>query len=209
MGLLSLIVVTGLQIAFILRVLLRPHRQPASRVAWVVVIVTFPLFGIVIYYLLGETSLGRKYTQQARHILNKYSLVPISKISALDRKITIDETYRALFETANSITPVGVTTGNRGQLYSASNSTIEAMVKDIDAAQIHVHILFYIWLTDNNGTKIADAVVRAARRGVACRVMVDGLGSRKLIQSPLWKRMNDGGVKLEIFNPIGMLMRRG
>ena len=35
-------------------------------------------------------------------------------------------------------------------------------VADIDTAQDHVHLLFYIWLADNNGCKIVDALKRAA-----------------------------------------------
>ena len=38
----------------------RPHREPASRVAWVVVILVLPIVGILAYVLLGETSIGRR-----------------------------------------------------------------------------------------------------------------------------------------------------
>ena len=34
------------ELALIVRVLLRPHRQPASRIAWVVVIVALPVEGV-------------------------------------------------------------------------------------------------------------------------------------------------------------------
>ena len=40
---------------------------------------------------------------------------------------------------------------------------------------------FYIWLTDNNGCKMVEALHRAAGRGVKCRAMADGLGSRMMI----------------------------
>ena len=48
-----------IQAGLIVRVLLRPHRDPASRVAWIVVILAFPVVGIVAYLLLGETNIGR------------------------------------------------------------------------------------------------------------------------------------------------------
>jgi cardiolipin synthase len=44
--------------------------------------------------------------------------------------------------------------------------------------QDHVHLLFYIWLPDNNGCKVVEALMRAAARGVTCRAMADDLGSR-------------------------------
>ncbi|HMH43801.1 MAG TPA: PLDc N-terminal domain-containing protein, partial [Pyrinomonadaceae bacterium] len=40
----------------IARVILRPHREPASRVAWIVVMIVLPVIGILTYILFGETS---------------------------------------------------------------------------------------------------------------------------------------------------------
>jgi cardiolipin synthase len=98
--------------------------------------------------------------------------------------------------------------GNRVQLAGDSNEAIDWMVADIDAAGDHVHLLFYIWLEDNNGRKMAEAVARAAARGVSCRVMVDGLGSRAFIRSASWRRMREAGVELRVALPIGSLLLR-
>jgi cardiolipin synthase len=76
------------------------------------------------------------------------------------------------------------------------------MIRDIDVAQTHVHLNFYIWLTDDSGTKMAHAICRAAKRGVVCRVMADGLGSRGIIRSPLWKAMQDAGARTAVALPI-------
>ena len=34
----------------IARVILRPHREPASRIAWIVVIILLPVIGILTYH---------------------------------------------------------------------------------------------------------------------------------------------------------------
>ena len=49
-----------LQIAFILRALLWPHREPASRMAWVTVIAVTPVVGMLAYALFGEPNIGRR-----------------------------------------------------------------------------------------------------------------------------------------------------
>ena len=51
---------SALQIFFVGRALLRPHREPASRLAWVVVIVVAPVVGMLAYVLFGETNIGRR-----------------------------------------------------------------------------------------------------------------------------------------------------
>src|SRR5258708_14511816 len=70
------------------------------------------------------------------------------------------------------------------------------MVADIDASQDHVHLISYIWLPDNNGLKVVEALKRAAASKVVCRAMADGLGSRIMIQSPHWKAMKATCVQL-------------
>ena len=50
----------ALQVFFVGRALLRPHREPASRLAWVVVIIVAPVVGMLAYVLFGETNIGRR-----------------------------------------------------------------------------------------------------------------------------------------------------
>jgi cardiolipin synthase len=97
--------------------------------------------------------------------------------------------------------------GNSAKLMEDSNATIDSMVADIDYVSDHVHLLFYIWLPDNNGMKMVEALKRAAARGVTCRAMADDLGSRTMIRSPLWKDMQEAGVHVAKALPIGKAPR--
>ena len=56
-------------VAVLARAILRPHRQPASRAAWLLVIGLLPVFGVVIYILLGETNIGRRRVERSRQVL--------------------------------------------------------------------------------------------------------------------------------------------
>ena len=84
-----------------------------------------------------------------------------------------------------------------------SNAAIDAMVGDIDADVVdHVHLLFYIWLPDNNGCQGSRraAASRAAR--VTVRAMADALGSRLMIKSAHWQAMRDSGIQVAVALPI-------
>ena len=193
-----------LHVAVIVRAILRPHRSPASRVAWVVVIVVIPGLGMLAYLLLGETSIGRK--RVARMRANREKMPVVSETPGIEAECyrpEIADRYAPLFRVGHSVNgfePIG---GNRAHLLADSNATIDAMVADIDAAADHVHLTFYIWLSDTNGLKVVEALKRAAARGVTCRAMADGLGSRAMIESEHWKAMADAGVKVAVALPIG------
>ena len=65
-GAIFLLLNISLHVVFVVRVLLRPHREPASRIAWVVVIVAVPLLGILAYLFFGETNIGRRRVARLR-----------------------------------------------------------------------------------------------------------------------------------------------
>ena len=196
-----------IQILLVIRILLRPHRDPASRVAWIVILVSVPVVGIISYILLGETNIGLKRTQKIREVLaNLPKVTDTPGFEATDSKDEVPERYLHLFQvgkTINGFDPVG---GNQARLMEDSNATISSMVTDIDHAKDFVHLLFYIWLPDNNGYKIVEALKRAAARGVTCRAMVDDVGSRAIISSEHWSSMQMAGVHLaralSVGNPL-------
>ncbi len=201
---LAYIALVLIELAVIARVILRPYRDPASRVAWVAVIAVVPVVGVLGYVLFGETNIGRKRVSRAREVLA--DVPPPTPAAAEDEaRIRPDFPERCaplfhLGETISGFAPVG---GNRAHLMVDSNAGIDAMVADMDAAEDHIHLIFYIWLADNNGLKVVEALKRAAARGLACRVMADGLGSRAMIRSRHWQDMRNAGVHVAVALPIG------
>jgi cardiolipin synthase len=193
-----------LHLVVALRAMLRPNRQPASRLAWIAVILALPMIGMIGYLLLGETNIGRKRAEQVRRATGEIPDVtetPGWDDAALEPRIP--DRYRHVFQAGRSVNGFDPIGGNHAHLMKDSNAAIDCMVGDIDAAKETVHIVFYIWLADNNGLKVAEALKRAATRGVACRAMADGLGSRSMIASPHWLGMREAGVKLAVALPIG------
>jgi cardiolipin synthase A/B len=75
-----------------------------------------------------------------------------------------------------------VVVGNHVQFLADWDVTIDWLVRDIDEARDHVHLLFYIYADDEVGHRVADALVRARRRGVACRLLADAVGSRRFFK---------------------------
>lgn len=200
----------GFQILFIIRVLLRPHRQPASRVAWVAIIGSLPIVGMLAYLLLGETHLNWRIMARIRRAIQQLPIPGKTSEALIDaeRDFGLHPRLAPLFRVGQSISGYPPMGSNRASLMADSDAAIDAIVADIDAAQAHVHISFYIWLADNNGMKVVAALKRAATRGVTCRVMADDLGSRRLVHSHHWADMAAAGVRVVRALPIGNPLQR-
>lgn len=197
-----------LVVGFTLRILLRDDLSPQARLAWFIVLVVLPYAGSVIYFLFGEIDIGNHANKRHKEVCDQIRVkAPHLMGRPEDTERLIDPLYRPAFQYAASINGFQATAGNRAELMTDAASTNAYLIADIDAAQSHVHVLYYIWLNDRTGRAVAQALIRAAQRGVICRAMADGLGSRALIKSPLWQQMKDAGVQMAVALPFGNLIR--
>ncbi|MBE7369460.1 cardiolipin synthase ClsB [Ramlibacter pallidus] len=94
--------------------------------------------------------------------------------------------------------------GHHLQLLEGSVELFPAMVTAIDAALREVRLETYIFDFNESGAEVAYALERAARRGVAVQVVVDGLGSGDLPPAQL-QRLEMAGVQWHVYSPTGTL----
>lgn len=200
-----------LVLTFTARILLRDDLSPPGRLAWFIVLNMLPYFGTAMYFLFGEVDIGNRAIKRHDEI---FAEIRAKASSFMGDKASVDKLinpiYRPAFRYAGSINAFHTLAGNQAELMADGDATRMRIVEDIDAATDHVHVLYYIWLNDRTGSDIGEALIRAAQRGVTCRAMADGLGSRILIKSRLWQRMQEAGVKLAVSlslsNPIRTLL---
>ena len=194
-------------LATVLRIMLRPHREPTARIAWIAVISTLPILGIVIYIFFGEVNTGSKHIARMQEVLDEMPpIAPPVADEADNYKPKLPRNYEHLYKLGKSISGFDPVGGNSAELIAVSDTMIDRLVADIDAAKATVHLLFYIWLPDKNGCKVVEALKRAAKRGVECRAMADNVGSNTIIQSAHWQAMRDNGVRLTVMLPLGNLL---
>ena len=73
--------------------------------------------------------------------------------------------------------------GNRLTLLQNGEEYFPRLCADIDAAQHTIYLETYIFAADRAGRTVADALMRAAKRGVMVRLLLDGYGSAELSRS--------------------------
>jgi len=90
--------------------------------------------------------------------------------------------------------------GNRLTLLRNGEQYFPALVEAIEAAREEVFFETYIFADDQTGSLVADALARAAARGVAVRLLIDGFGAREF--APRFSRMLvEAGVRVLVYRP--------
>lgn len=190
----------AVELAVLLRALLKPQREPASRIAWTFAILVLPGIGVIAYLLVGEARVSAR--RRARYAAIEARLPRPGGDPEAARELA-NGLYAAPFALARSVNGLPPTLGNRASLSHDNADAVRGMIADIDMAQETVHLCFYIWLADNAGLAFKDALLRAAQRGVKVRVLADALGSREFLRSEHWQALLTGGVDARLAAPVG------
>ena len=170
-------------------------RDPRAALGWIVVSVTAPLVGPLLYFFFGINRIRTK--AEALPILSgpKAPQQPIVA-SSVDLPLEFSELARI----SDAVSSFELTGGNSVVMLHNGEQAYPAMLREIEGANSHVFLSTYIFQTNQTGRGFVEALARAADRGVDTRVMVDGVG--QLYSYPRAGRLlAKKGVKVARFLP--------
>jgi cardiolipin synthase A/B len=90
---------------------------------------------------------------------------------------------------------------NRVKLVHGGQEYFTLLEEMIDTAQRSVHVQTYIFNEDETGRIIANALIRAAKRGIEVYLLADGYASQHL-SVPLIDQLEAAGINFRFFEPI-------
>jgi cardiolipin synthase len=181
------------------------RRTPAAAKGWLLLIFFEPWVGLLLYLLIGRARLPRWQREQL-------SRLPRAMAGVVGRLANHPNVFHpevgpalsgavALAEKLGGAPVLG---GNAVELLIDYYGTIARLVADIDRAKSHVHLLFYIFADDAATAPVVEALGRAAKRGVRCRVLADAIGSRAGLRT-LRPRLTAVGVTVRELLPVSLV----
>jgi cardiolipin synthase len=179
-------------------------RRPVGVVlAWFLIVVLFPLLGISLYVLIGERPVGRKLTRKIIRMDKEYAAITEAMRThyQADRQLLPVE-GRALSLLAQSKNGSPVIAGNQIELHTNSLNILQDFIDEINQAKKSLHLEFYIWALGGDADRVGEALIAAAKRGVACKVLLDSLGSKDWFKSSWPNRFRNAGIQVTEALPI-------
>lgn len=187
------------------------RRRPVVAMAWLLIIFFQPYIGVGLYVLIGRNRLPRRRIERHERLLQELEALEVRL--ANDEAATVPQLgpeCTAAVGLAKRLGYMPIVGGNAVEIMTGSRDVVDRLIDDIDCANHHVHLLFYIFADDDTAERVAEALGRAVRRGVQCRVLVDAVGSRpwrRGLRRLLDQQNVDWRFALPV-NPFRMLLRR-
>ncbi len=198
---------TAIVLAVGVRVVMRRSARGIA-LSWLLLVVALPYAGALIYLLIGERRIGRKRLHGIDVLRTDFREIAKAAIptdfTAVDWR-ELPAAAQAMDRLGRSLVGGATVRGNRFQLFSDTQAILAAIAGDIDAAKTSVLMEFYIWNEGGAADEVLEAVIRAAGRGVQCRLLVDALGARPWWKGSQPRRLREAGVQLRAALPTGLL----
>lgn len=181
------------------------RRPPRSTMLWVMMIAIFPIIGFFPYLLLGQDTRRRKLFHQKESLDVDVLQHALIKWDEATTHVPLEDEGR--FQDYLELIRLNVRTGltnlsgdNEVEAIFDGRTKFMRLIRDIDEAQEEINFQYYILKSDNLGSIVIEALMRAARRGVTVRVLTDGVGGRDLSKE-MRRMMQEVGIQIGIFYP--------
>ena len=176
--------------------------NPSYKMAWVVLILAFPVAGITIYLLFGGNRISdRENRRMARvEVMVAQHLRQNERVMQSLEKTDIPAWNHARYLLASSRYPVY---DNSQAVYFPSGERCFArMLEELEQAEHYIFLEFFIIDNGKMWDAILDVLRRKAMQGVDVRVMYDDFGCITRLPMRYCKKLREMGIQAHVFNPF-------
>jgi len=154
-------------------------RDTRSAIGWIGLIWLSPLLGTVVYVLLGINRIDRKARYLRRCQRSHADRAGGDRAEHFEVAVAWDRPrFDSLVRLGDRVTRWPLLVGHELEILDGGDRAYDAMLEAIDGASRSIGLCTYIFDPDRVGQRFVEALERAVGRGVAVRVLIDGIGAR-------------------------------
>lgn len=179
--------------------------NPAYKIAWIIPIMLVPVFGGIIYLVLGGNRISRR--ERSRMIQlekNFHDIALVSPHSPQD----LQDLHDLSLDAANQSEYIRRTTGS--PVYR--NTSVEylplgevkfaRMLQELENAQHYIFLEYFIIQEGKMWDPILEILERKAAQGLDVRVMYDDFGCMMTLPAHYKRTLEQKGIQCCVFNPF-------
>lgn len=175
--------------------------DPSYKIAWIIPILAFPVFGILFYLLFGGNRLSRRLRKKMSTLakMQHDSVEQDAGVLAREAALSPDAAMQSYY-LANSVTcPVYEKTETF--YYNCGEAALPDMLDAIAKAERYIFLEYFIIEEGQMWSAILDLLRKKAAAGVDVRVLYDDFGCITKLPGGYYKKLERVGIKCSNFNP--------
>ena len=178
--------------------LVNKDENPSYKISWIIVVLLFPMFGGLLYLLIGN----KKPSHKIRRILQP-ALDEISQVALLEDDVskTLTESKQDALHYLSDL-GYGTYLRTKCRYYSLGDYCYGDLLKDISQAKKYIFMEYFIVSEGLMFENILKILAQKVQEGVEVRFIYDDVGSITTLPYHFEKKLEQLGIQCVVFNPF-------
>ena len=175
--------------------------DPAYKIAWIIPIMAFPVFGGILYLFLGGNRVSRRTVRKMQHMERKMTqtLAPDFGAERLE-ELGPDAVAQARYLERAAKCPVYDHTETA--YFGEGEDFFARILEELKKARKYIFLEYFIIQEGLMWNSILEILKMKVAQGVDVRVIYDDLGSIYKLPDGYAERLEEMGIRCEVFNPF-------
>ena len=178
------------------------NKTSAMKTTWIILIMVLPIFGIVLYLLIGLDVSTRKMKERYKEVDEAvFPLLPENK-DVLERMKAQDKKAANIADYIRNYSQYPVYDNSDLVYYADAAEGLEAQKEELRKAEKFIFMEYHAIENGESWHGIQEILEDRVKAGVDVRVFYDDMGSIGFINTDFVKLMQSKGIKCRVFNPF-------
>lgn len=176
--------------------------NPAYKLAWTVVILGLPVFGVLIYFIAGTHYLSHNVRKRLETSQN-FDRQHLRQQDAVLKRLEADSpalARQAKYILSASARPVYG--GTEAVLLTPGEKMFDALLDAVRRAEHYVYLEFFIIAEGTMWDTLFSLLREKAASGVEIRIIYDDIGTLDHISRNFKRKVREAGIRICTFNPF-------
>ena len=176
--------------------------NPSYKLAWTMLILCLPVFGLVLYLVFGSSRIANYMQESFNEMLAKSSelLKPKEEVHEKLKEEDISACIQSDYIYRNAGYPVhGNTTA---EYFQVGDDMFPVLVKELEQAKHYIFIEYFIIHDGVMWRTILDILEEKVKEGVDVRLIYDDMGCLTTLPHKYYETLRKKGIKCQVFNPF-------
>lgn len=176
--------------------------NPSYKLAWTILILAVPVFGVIIYLLFGQSRVAKKMMLEAEAAARQTSGYLQEKEETRQALEMTDKAASSQSAYIRDYAGFPLYQHTASKYYSVGDEMFVDMLEELKKAEHFIFLEYFIIHEGRMWNEILAVLEEKAQQGVDVRLIYDDMGCVTTLPHRYYKKLQAKGIKCAAFNPI-------
>lgn len=182
--------------------IINQNSNPSYKIAWITLIFTLPIFGVLFYAFYEQSKLNRKTMYKMKTTIDKMRQVLPENEGVIEELDLQDKNAGNQCRYISNYAASPPYDNTSAEYFSSGEAMYESILSELEKAEHYIFLEYFIISAGEMWNSILGLLIEKAVQGVDVRIIYDDMGCLLTLPYGYDKKLESLGIKCCVFSPI-------